>query len=202
VRKIILVGGGGHCRSAIDVLETQSKYKIFGILDNNLAVDENILNYKILGNDDNLRSFLKSVDYFLITVGQIKNPFLRLSCFQRVLDAGGKFATVISSRAHVSKYSEIKTGTIVMHGALINSHARIGQNTIINSMSLIEHDCVIGDHTHVSTGALINGGVLIGDRSFIGSGAIIKEGVKIGDDVIIGSGSVIKHNIASGSKIV
>ena len=202
MKKIILVGGGGHCRSAIDVLETQNKYNIFGILDNSLSIDQDILNYKILGSDDNLRSFLKSVDCFLITIGQIKTPFSRLSCFQRVLDAGGELATVISPRAHVSKHARIATGTIIMHDVLINSNATIGQNAIINSMSLIEHDCVIGDHTHVSTGTLINGGVVIGDRSFIGSGAVIKEGVKIGDDVIIGSGCVVKCDIANGSKIV
>ena len=31
--KILLVGGGGYCRSVIDVIEQESRYKIVGIID-------------------------------------------------------------------------------------------------------------------------------------------------------------------------
>ncbi len=31
--KIVLIGGGGHCRSAIDVIELTNKYEIIGIVD-------------------------------------------------------------------------------------------------------------------------------------------------------------------------
>ena len=31
--KIILIGGGGHCKSCIDVIEQQGKYHIAGIVD-------------------------------------------------------------------------------------------------------------------------------------------------------------------------
>ena len=33
MKKIILVGGGGHCKSCIDVIENENKYKIIGIID-------------------------------------------------------------------------------------------------------------------------------------------------------------------------
>ncbi|MEK6658639.1 MAG: acetyltransferase, partial [Campylobacterota bacterium] len=29
--KIILIGGGGHCKSVIDVIEMQNRYEIMGI---------------------------------------------------------------------------------------------------------------------------------------------------------------------------
>ena len=33
MKNIILVGGGGHCRSVIDVIEQEGRYKISGIID-------------------------------------------------------------------------------------------------------------------------------------------------------------------------
>ena len=32
-RPILLIGGGGHCASVIDVIESQGIYKIMGIVD-------------------------------------------------------------------------------------------------------------------------------------------------------------------------
>ncbi len=31
--RIILIGGGGHCRSVIDVIELSNKFEILGIID-------------------------------------------------------------------------------------------------------------------------------------------------------------------------
>ena len=31
--EIILIGGGGHCKSCIDVIEQEGKYQIAGIVD-------------------------------------------------------------------------------------------------------------------------------------------------------------------------
>ena len=34
MKKIILIGAGGHCNSCIDVIELEKKYKIIGLVDN------------------------------------------------------------------------------------------------------------------------------------------------------------------------
>ena len=33
-KNIILIGGGGHCKSCIDVIEAEDKFEIAGIVDN------------------------------------------------------------------------------------------------------------------------------------------------------------------------
>ena len=38
MKKIILVGAGGHCKSCIDVIEKEKKFKIIGIIDNKKKV--------------------------------------------------------------------------------------------------------------------------------------------------------------------
>ncbi len=46
--KLILIGGGGHCKSCIDVIEQEDKFEIAGILDVPEKKGERILNYEIL----------------------------------------------------------------------------------------------------------------------------------------------------------
>ena len=63
---IILVGGGGHCKSCIDVIEQEGKYEIKGILDLPEKKGQNILAYKIIGNDDDISDYAKQGYNFLI----------------------------------------------------------------------------------------------------------------------------------------
>ena len=71
LKKIILIGGGGHCKSCIDIIEKTKKFRITGIIDNNKKKE--ILNYKIIGNDSDLNSLRKKFSYAFITLGQIKD---------------------------------------------------------------------------------------------------------------------------------
>jgi sugar O-acyltransferase (sialic acid O-acetyltransferase NeuD family) len=192
---IILVGGGGHCKSCIDVIESEGRYIIKGIIDIPKKIGQRILGYPIINSDDNLDKVVSSYKNFLITLGFIKSPLLRINLFSKIKELGGRFPVVISSKAHVSGYAKIDEGTIVMHGSIINAEAHIGKNCIINNLSLIEHDAKIGEQTHISTGARVNGNCIVGENCFIGSGVIINHGISVCRDVIIGSGSVVRKNI-------
>ena len=55
MKKIILIGGGGHALSCIDVIESEKKFKIVGIVDGNLKKGKKILNYKVIGGDKDLK---------------------------------------------------------------------------------------------------------------------------------------------------
>jgi len=194
-REIILVGGGGHCKSCIDVIEQEGNYRAAGIVDLPEKLHQKILAYEIIATDDDLPRLVNEYDFFLITLGQIKSPSKRIRIFQTLKKSGAKLPVIISPLAYVSKYAEIGDGTIIMHHALINAGARIGRNCIINSKVLIEHDATIGDHCHIATGAAINGGVQIGSGSFFGSNAVCKEYIEIGKNAIIGCGAKITKNM-------
>ena len=193
MQNLILVGGGGHCKSVIDVAESVG-YTILGILDKPELVGTQVLDYKIIGVDDDIPQYVDKVE-FVITVGQIKSSTLRQKLAQLVQDAGGKLATIIASDAYVSKYATIGEGTVVMHKAFVNAGACVGSNCIINTLANIEHDVKIGDFCHISTGAMINGGVKIGRESFIGSQSVINQGITICDHVVVASGTVICKDI-------
>jgi sugar O-acyltransferase (sialic acid O-acetyltransferase NeuD family) len=193
--KIILVGGGGHCKSCIDVIEREGKYQIAGIVDVSEKLHQKVLGYEIIATDDDLPRMVDEYENFLITLGQIKSPEKRIWIFQTLKKSGAKLPEIISPLAYVSKHAEIGDGTIIMHHVLINAGARIGKNCIVNTKALIEHDAIIGDHCHIATGAIINGGVGVGSGTFFGSNAVCKEYVEIGENAVIGCGIKIIKNI-------
>jgi len=191
MKSIVLIGGGGHCKSVIDVIEQEGQFKIVGIVDKPELLGSNILGYSVIGNDSDLDGLAKKYQYALITVGQIKSPSLRIKLFDLATKAGFTLPSIISPNAYVSKHSSIGNGVVVMHDAIVNASVSIGDNCIINSQALVEHDCAISKHCHISTNATINGGVAVKLGCFIGSGAIIKESTTIGKNSFIKAGSLV-----------
>jgi len=177
--EIILIGGGGHCKACIDVIESEGSFQVKGILDLPEMVGSKILDYEIIGTDNDLDQFLLEVKHYLITVGQIESAEKRIRLFQMVKSAGGTLPAIISPMAYVAKTANIGEGTIIMHQALINANAQVGANCIINSKALIEHDAIVGDHCHISTASAINGNVTVGEGVFFGSGAVSIQGTNI-----------------------
>lgn len=192
MENLILLGGGGHCKSCIDVIEQEGKYKIIGILDNEELLGQSVLGYDFIGVDADIEKFAILGNSFLITVGQIKSSAIRKKLFTLLNKYNAQIATVISPRAYVSKHAHIAKGTIIMHDVLVNASASIGKNCIINSKALIEHDSVIEDFCHISTSAVLNGGVRIKEGTFFGSNAVSKEYIKTDRDDFIKAGSTYK----------
>ncbi len=193
-RSLILIGGGGHCKSVIEVAESAG-YEIKGILDMPDEVGKEVLpGHKVIGTDDEIPQYVEECD-FIITVGFIKNPALRIKLYNKVKAAGGRLATIIASTAHVSKYAELGEGTVIMHHAFVNAGAKIGDNCIINTFVNIEHDAEVGNQCHISTGTMVNGECKIGENCFIGSQSVCANCIEIASDIIVGAGSVVRKSI-------
>jgi len=189
---IILVGGGGHCKSVIDVIEQEEKFNIVGIVDIPELLNSKCLGYPIIGNDSDLADLAKKYKYALITVGQIRSPLLRIRLFDLAIKANFVLPNIISPRAYVSKHAIIGKGVVVMNDALINANASIGDNCIINSKALIEHDVIIESHCHISTHTTINGEVKVEKNCFVGSGVTTNQSIIIKKDSFIKAGSFVK----------
>jgi sugar O-acyltransferase (sialic acid O-acetyltransferase NeuD family) len=190
MKEILLIGGGGHCKSVIDVIELENKFSIAGIVDKKELIGEFVLGYNIIACDDDLQELFQKYKYAVITVGQIKSNALRVKLFDTLKKIGYTLPIIKSPLSYVSKHAIVKEGTVIMHQALINSGCTIGKNCIINTKALIEHDSVVEDNCHISTASVVNGGVLVKKNSFIGSNATSKEYVEI--DGFIKAGSLQK----------
>ena len=192
MNKIILIGGGGHCKSVIDVIEQEARFEIAGIIDKPELLGSKILGYSVIGNDFDLKNLAKKYKNALITVGQIKSALVRIKLYNLIIKAGFILPSIVSPNAYISKHSKIGNGTIIMGNVIVNANTSIGDNCIINSKALIEHDCLVSNHCHISTNAVINGGVKIGPKCFIGSNVTTKENTTIKENSFIKAGSIVK----------
>jgi sugar O-acyltransferase (sialic acid O-acetyltransferase NeuD family) len=199
MKAILLIGGGGHCRACIDVIEAEGRFLIKGILQPRSDGVDPVLGYPILGDDADLPALLAGNMHALVTVGQIGTHAVRKRLFELLKTLKAVVPSIVSPRAYVSSHSRVEEGVLIMHGSVVNAGAKVGANTIINSLALIEHDAQIGKHCHISTGAIANGNVVVEDGCFIGSGAVLHQGVRIGANSIIGAGSVVTHDVSPNS---
>lgn len=197
--KIILIGGGGHCHSVIDVIEQENKYEIIGIVDTKENIGKKVLDYEIIACDDDLKELFKTCKNAVITIGHIKSNLLRVKLFEKLKSIGFNLPVIISPLSYVSKYSKIDEGTVILHHALINANTKIGKNCIINTKALMEHDCVVEDNCHISTASVLNGGVVVKENTFFGSNAMSKENIQIGENCLIGGGTRVLSNLANNT---
>ncbi len=187
---LLLVGGGGHCRSVIDVIEQENRFGIAGIIDMPDRIGDHVMGYPVIASDQQLPELVSRYSYALVTVGQIKSCKVRLELFKKLQQIGFTLPAIISPLAYVSKHAQIGQGTVVMHGALVNANANVGNNCVVNTKALIEHDAKIHDHCHISTAAVINGGVEVKEGTFVGSNATSVQYTSI--DHFIKAGSLAK----------
>lgn len=192
LKPLILVGGGGHCKSVIEAAESVG-LAIKGILDLPSEIGKKILGSEVIGSDDDIPLYVDECE-FIVTLGFIKNPALRNKIHARIEAAGGTLATVIASTAHVSRHATIGAGTVVLHGAIVNAGAQIGKGCIINTLSNIEHDAVIGDYCHISTGAMVNGDCKVGANTFLGSQSVMVNATSIPANSVFAAGCMIRKS--------
>jgi sugar O-acyltransferase (sialic acid O-acetyltransferase NeuD family) len=198
---ILLIGAGGHARGCIDVIELEGRFTVHGLLGLKDQVGTKVLDYPVIGTDDDLRALRQHHSHALVTVGQIKSPEARMRLFTLLRTSGFDMPVIVSPRAHVSRHAVVGRGTIVMHGAVVNAGAAVGENCILNSLSLVEHDAKIGDHCHISTAAAINSGVHVATGTFIGSNSSVRQGIRIGERCVIGMGQRVLKNCEPGTQL-
>ncbi|SFV02714.1 acetyltransferase [Butyrivibrio sp. INlla21] len=197
--KILLVGGGGHCKSVLDSLLSLNAYSEIGIIDSN--VGDRIMGISVIGCDDDLPKLIEQgwTDAF-VTVGSIGNTKVRHRLYDMLKSIGFNTPSIVDPTAIIAKDVVIDDGTFIGKGAIVNAETRIGCCSIINSGAIIEHECVIGAFCHISTGATLCGQVTISDDTHIGAGTVIRQCIEIGSNSLVGCGSVVVNNIPSNVK--
>lgn len=194
MKKLILIGGGGHCLSTIGVIESIQGYEIAGILDSVKPAGDTVLTYPVVGTDADIPYWIQQGALFVNTLGQIGSPVLRKKVFGLVKGHGGVFPVLVASTAWVSPHAKIGEGTVIFHRCIVNTKAVLGTNNIINTGAIVEHNTTIGNDNHISTGVTVNGDCIIGDGNFLGCGSIVHHNVVMGDNMILGAGAVVVKN--------
>lgn len=200
-RKIVLVGGGGHCKVIIDAIRESGKFSIYGITDPNLPKGECVSGVEVIGTDDFLHGlFKKGIKNAFICVGSVANCEARKRIYAGLKKDKFELPVIVHPNAVVANGVKLGKGTFVAAGAVINPDVTIGDNAIINTSSSIDHDCVIGNFVHIAPGVTLSGGVKIGDETHIGTGASVIQYLNIGKKCIIGAGITVRHDMPDNTK--
>jgi len=200
--ELIVYGGGGHGKSVIDTIRSQSVYHIHGVVDDGLNIGEYVLDVPVLGGRELLPELLnQGIGQAVNAVGGIGDIRSRLKVFRLIEENGFTCPTVIHASAVVEKSTELSSGGQIFPHAYIGSDAFVGFGVIINTAAVVSHDCTLDDYVNISPGALLAGGVNIGQGTLIGMGVTINLGVVIGENVRIGNGATIKSDVPDGSLV-
>jgi len=195
-KKLLLIGGGGHCKSIIDTLSTMDEYSEIAIIDKKELVGTHILGIPIIGTDDDLcKLFNQGFRYAFISVGSLGDTNLRRKLYNHISTFDFIVPNIIDKSAIVSQFANLTQGIFIGKSAVVNAGATLHPCAIINTNAIIEHDCNIHTFAHIAPGAVLSGEVQIGKHTHIGSNSVIRQGLCIGSNNIIGIGSVVTKPI-------
>ena len=192
-KKILLIGGGGHCHSVLDSILSLGVYDEIGIVDD---ANCSSLSVPVVGTDYDIPKLKKDGWlYAFITVGSVGNTKVRRKLYEMVKSVGMIIPTIIDPTSVVAKDTEISEGVYIGKKSVINAGSIVGNCAIINTGAIVEHDCVIEDFSHISPGAIVCGHVKVGSDSHIGAGSVVRQQLTIGKSVLIGAGSVVIKDV-------
>lgn len=201
-RKLIVYGGGGHGKSIIEAIRSQSVYEIVGVIDDGLVAGDRILDIEILGGSKVLADLLdKGIGQAVNAIGGIGDIKSRIQVFELIMDNGFSCPTVAHASAVIEPSAEIASGVQILPLSYVGSAASIGFGVIINTSAVVSHDCSLADYVNISPGAMLAGGVEIGYGTLIGMGVTINLNVSIGENVRIGNGATVKSYVPDGTII-
>lgn len=197
-RKLLLIGGGGHCKTVIEAIESTNHYNEIGIIDMKHNIGKSVLKRPIIGSDQDLKKLrVQGYEHAFISMGNIGDPTKRLALYHLVKELKFQVPIIIDRTAHVSNYAKILEGTFVGKNVIVNADVVIDECVILNTGCIIEHDCRIGSFSHIAPGAVLSGNVTIGEGVHIGANSVIRQGIHIGERTVIGVGSVVVKDIES-----
>ncbi len=196
MRKVILLGGGGHAKCVIDAMRLGKKLAPAGILDLPARAGESVLGVKIVGPDEDLRLWSRSCGGLaFVALGSTGDPARRIALWEKAEREGCDFPNVIHPAAAVSPHAALGRGVYVGPGAIVNAGAEVGDGCIINSGAIVEHDCRLGAFVHAGPGAVLCAGVKVGDRTHVGAGSSVVQYLKIGPDTVVGAGATVVKDL-------
>lgn len=199
MKKIVVLGKGGHAKSVVDVIERQGIYKVAGYVINDGDIWEDN-DYPIIGKDEDLsKIYEEGIQYAAVGIGFLGKSRLRNKLYTMLKKIGFILPVICDSSAIISQKAVIGEGTFIGKGAVINVDAEIDKMCIINTGAVIEHDCKIGAFSHISVSSVLCGNVNIGKNVFVGANATVIQGYNIGNGSIIGAGEVLKKDLGDNS---
>jgi sugar O-acyltransferase (sialic acid O-acetyltransferase NeuD family) len=195
VKRVVIIGAGGHGREVADILRDQDRgqIEVLGFADDDRALHgQHIDGLPVLGD----WSWFSGAEHNDIAViCAVGSPQLCRRLVERAREMKLSFVSAISPLAQISSYARLGEGVTIFPNVIISTGALVDSFSILNAAVVVSHDAIVGPYSNVNPGARLAGNVTLGEGCYIGMGANVIQGRSIGAWSIVGAGAVVTRDL-------
>ena len=192
MKRLLIVGAGGHGRSVAEAVLAAGSYKVVGFVDDAASALQHVWALPVFGATADLTSYREYADVAIVAMG---NNRLREELHGRLTVAGFELATVVHPKAVVSPRAVIGAGCAIMAGAIVGTEAQLGAGVIVNCGAVVDHDCRVDDFGHLGVNAAMSGGSVLGRGAWMQAGSVLGYGAIVEAWRVLGSGEAVNKSI-------
>jgi len=176
MRRLLIVGAGGHGRSVAEAVLLGSDWELAGFVDDGWPRLKDVWGHPVFGTTEALATLSERAPFAVVAIG---SNAVRGVLHHRLREAGFVLATVIHPKALVSSRAMLGAGCAVMAGAVVGTEAVLGEGVIVNCAAVVDHHCRVEDFGHLGTGACMAGGAGLGRSAWMQVGSSLGYGVQV-----------------------
>jgi len=201
VRRVLIVGAGGHGLVVADILLAMraagTNLDILGYVDDDITLHgRQFLGLRVRGPIAAWRQL--QPDAVIVALGDNR----RRAYWQRHLAAQGvRLLVARHPSAVVARSVTIGPGTVLAAGVVVNPGTTVGAGVILNTGCTVDHHNHIEDYVHIAPGAHLAGGVTVQEGALVGVGAAVHPGVTVGAWAVVGVGAAVVRSVPAGATV-
>nr|WP_320148053.1 acetyltransferase [uncultured Anaeromusa sp.] len=197
MRKLLILGAGGHAKVLLEAAEQMGLWSDFAFLDD--VASGNVHGYPIVGSLKDAAALTARFHEAIVGIG---NNQTRMFWHDFLLENQYNIPSVIHPSSVISPSALLGKGCAVFAQAVVNADAFIGDSVILNTACSVDHDCVIEAAVHIAPGARLAGGVCAAKEAWVGLNSCVNVGLKIGRQAVVGAGAVVIKNVEEKTTVV
>ena len=190
MRRLIIIGGGGHARSVAEAALLSGAFEVAGFLDDAFPKMAKVWDFPVLGTTVDIEKYRVFAEVGVVAIGN--NELREVLCGQ-LRTAGFELTTVIHPRAIVSPTAAVDAGCMIMAGAIIGTEAQLGSGVVVNCGAVVDHHCRVEDFGHLGVHAAMAGSSVLGRGAWMQARSALGYGVRIDAGVVLAPGEVVSQ---------
>jgi sugar O-acyltransferase (sialic acid O-acetyltransferase NeuD family) len=204
VKKIVILGAGGHARDVLDVFEACNArapaYDVLGFVVEPAYFRPGIVinDHPLLGDFAWLAQHAREVQL----VCAVGDTALRRRLTLQALPLGGRFCTVVHPSAILARRVSLGEGCVVAAGVIMTSLVRLKDHVHVNIACTLAHDVAVDDYATIAPGVRLSGNVHIGEGANVGTGATVIEKIRVGPWSTVGAGAAVIRDVPANATAV
>ncbi|RYH70060.1 MAG: acetyltransferase [Alcaligenaceae bacterium] len=188
MKRLLIIGAGGHGRSVAGAVLLRKDYHLTAFLDDAPQSQQRVWDWPVWDPTAILPDCRDRVDAVVVALGNNK---LREAMHLLVRAAGLALATVVHPSAFVSPRASVGEGSTLIAGAIVGTGASLAEGVIVNCGAVVDHDCRVEPFGHLGINAGMSGGAVLGHGAWMHAGTTIGYGVELSAGLVLRPGEVV-----------